>query len=92
MIMSKRVIFTIILLIGVFLVSRGATLLYMSQKAKTAKDKQKELDLILEREVLNTKANVQQVSYDDILTMQFKQQPSKIYENMFEQDPFRIGL
>lgn len=69
-----------------------ATMLMYTKAPETKADRQRELDMILEREILREKANVQEVSNDELLDFQFKQKPSDIYANMFDRDPYRIGL
>ena len=88
-----RVIFLVLLLGGTFLVMRATLTLYSKSNAvPTEEDKQRELNMILEREVLGGKANIQRIDNDELLDFQFKQKPSVIYSDMFDRDPFRIGL
>lgn len=89
--MSARFIFVFLLITGTYLVVKATMIMY-TKAPETKKDRQRELDMILEREILKSKANVQQVDNEDVLDFQFKQKPSDIYANMFDRDPFRIGL
>lgn len=89
--MNLRTLYLTLLLTGLTLAAYGAARLYIP-KQPTMEDKQAELDEILEREVLNTKANIQEVSNDELLNFQMRQKPSELFKDMFEEDPFRIGL
>ncbi len=80
-----------LLIAGTYLVIRATMTLY-TKAPVTKQDKQRELDMILEREILKDKANVQEISNDELLEFQFKQKPSEIYANMFDSNPYRIGL
>lgn len=92
-----RTVFVVLLLVGLVLSLRGFVLLYSETPEKTPEEEKKitekkELDAILEEEVLRGKANIQQIDNDELLEFMFKQKPSEIYSDMFDRDPFRIGV
>lgn len=89
--MSARFVFVTLLIAGIYLTTRGTMILY-TKAPETKESKERELDMILEREILKDKANIQRIDNDELLDFQFKQKPSEIYAHMFETNPFRLGI